>query len=175
MNVVTSGSNANRADQYEDGDVDSMDLGSGSSVSAIRPDSRVHGASRRGMRLVLFQLCLTNRHPTFPALTLPNLDPNRSTPLLLPSKPQKPITRRQTLSINPLHKIDQRAIPLHLLLPTLPEVHRKFFSYLDKQLEKIEQFYEAREKEVRARTEALRIQLEELKDHRKVYYVCGPL
>ena len=55
VNTVTSSSNVDHADEDEDGDVDRMDLGSSSTLaSATRPDSRVQGASRRGMHLILF-------------------------------------------------------------------------------------------------------------------------
>jgi hypothetical protein len=64
-----------------------------------------------------------------------------------------------------------QATPLHALLPTLPPVHITFFKYLDKQLEKIDKFYSEREKEAQARSKELEIQLRELKDHRKLFYV----
>jgi archaellum biogenesis protein FlaJ (TadC family) len=62
-------------------------------------------------------------------------------------------------------------MPLCDLLPTLPPVHIAFFTYLDKQLDKIDSFYSEREKEAQARNHALEIQLRELKDHRKIFYV----
>ena len=64
-------------------------------------------------------------------------------------------------------------MPLHALLPTLPSVHLTFFTYLDKQLDKIDKFYLEREKEAQARSKALEIQLRELKDHRKIFYVSA--
>lgn len=57
------------------------------------------------------------------------------------------------------------------LLPTLTPTQRKFFDKLDLELEKIETFYLDREKDARQRSEALRVQLHELRDHRRVFYV----
>ena len=62
-------------------------------------------------------------------------------------------------------------LPLRDLLPTLPPVHIEFFTYLDKELYKIDTFYAEREKEAQVRNRALEIQLRELKDHRKIFYV----
>ena len=57
------------------------------------------------------------------------------------------------------------------MLLTLPPIHLEFFIYLDRQLAKIDSFYSEREKEAQARSKALEIQLRELKDHRKIFYV----
>ncbi|KAL0960089.1 hypothetical protein HGRIS_011733 [Hohenbuehelia grisea] len=65
-----------------------------------------------------------------------------------------------------------KALPLHTLLPTLSPVERSFFAKLDSELEKIESFYLDREKEMQARTQMLKEQLNELGDHRKRYYAA---
>jgi ubiquitin len=67
----------------------------------------------------------------------------------------------------------QQAVPLYSILLTLPPIHLAFFTYLDRQLEQIDSFYLEREKEAQARSKALEIQLRELKDHRKIFYVSG--
>jgi len=63
------------------------------------------------------------------------------------------------------------SVPLDAVLLTLPPTLLAFFTYLDKQLEKINSFYLEREKEVQARSKLLHIQLRELKDHREILYV----
>ena len=65
----------------------------------------------------------------------------------------------------------QQSVPLYSILLTLPPIHIEFFTYLDRQLAKIDSFYSEREKEAQTRNKALEIQLRELKDHRKIFYV----
>jgi hypothetical protein len=62
-------------------------------------------------------------------------------------------------------------MPLYAILLTLPPIHLKFFVELDGELEKINSFYSEREKEAQIRSKALQVQLRELKDHRKIFYV----
>ncbi|KAI0918737.1 hypothetical protein AcV5_002647 [Taiwanofungus camphoratus] len=64
--------------------------------------------------------------------------------------------------------------PLMELLPLLTPMQRAFFEKLDVELDKVESFFCAREREVRARYEALKEQLQELKDHRRVFYEAHP-
>ncbi|GLB42048.1 putative EXS family protein [Lyophyllum shimeji] len=59
-------------------------------------------------------------------------------------------------------------LPLKDLLVQLDPTERAFFTALDAQLDKIESFYTAREAEMIARTKVLRMQLEELGDHKKL-------
>ncbi|KAF8155817.1 SPX domain-containing protein [Crassisporium funariophilum] len=66
--------------------------------------------------------------------------------------------------INPLG-----ALPLHELLTHLSPHEVSFFTMLDAQLDKVESFYLAREKEMVSRGRMLQIQLNELKDHRKLF------
>lgn len=75
------------------------------------------------------------------------------------------------MSSRSLENPNRPPMTLHTLLPTLPSIHISFFNYLDKQLEKIDKFYSEREKEAQTRSKALEIQLRELKDHRKIFYV----
>jgi hypothetical protein len=60
------------------------------------------------------------------------------------------------------------------ILPTLTPTQKKFFDKLDSELGKIESFYLDREKDAHVRSEALRVQLHELRDHRRVFYVSRP-
>jgi hypothetical protein len=62
---------------------------------------------------------------------------------------------------------------LREILLTLTPTQKKFFDKLDIELDKIESFYLDREKEARERSEALKSQLNELRDHRRVFYVGG--
>jgi hypothetical protein len=48
-----------------------------------------------------------------------------------------------------------------------------FFDKLDAELSKIEPFFIEKEGEARKRSEQLREQLEELKDHRRLFHVTG--
>ncbi|KAI0077378.1 hypothetical protein K474DRAFT_1097579 [Panus rudis PR-1116 ss-1] len=63
-----------------------------------------------------------------------------------------------------------RSIPLKDLLPMLTSVEKAFFDKLDIELDKVETFYVEREKEMRTRMAALKVQLQELKDHRRLYH-----
>jgi hypothetical protein len=60
---------------------------------------------------------------------------------------------------------------LHELLTQLSPHEVSFFTMLDAQLDKVESFYLAREKEMLARGRMLQIQLKELNDHRKLFLV----
>lgn len=71
------------------------------------------------------------------------------------------------LQANPL-----AALPLHLLLEHLSLHEVSFFTMLDAQLDKIESFYLAREKEMLARGHTLKVQLGELQAHRQLFLVC---
>jgi hypothetical protein len=92
-------------------------------------------------------------------------------PSSTPSSRKTVIRRRPSMVTSARSHSSLHAMPLHDLLPTLPPIHLAFFTCLDAQLEKIESFYLAREKEAQARSKALQIQLQELKDHRKIFYV----
>ncbi|KAF9482763.1 SPX-domain-containing protein [Pholiota conissans] len=61
------------------------------------------------------------------------------------------------------------ALPLHELLTQLSPHEVSFFTLLDAQLDKVESFYLAREKEMLARGRTLQLQLDELSDHRKLF------
>jgi hypothetical protein len=98
------------------------------------------------------------------ATSLPHTPGRKATTHRLPSIRIPGSVRSQTSS-------HPQPLPLHDLLLTLPPVHIAFFTYLDKQLDKIDTFYAEREKEAQARNHALEIQLRELKDHRKIFYV----
>jgi hypothetical protein len=63
------------------------------------------------------------------------------------------------------------ALPLHELLTQLSPVEVSFFTMLDAQLEKVESFYLAREKEMLALGRTLQTQLAELDEHRKLFNV----
>lgn len=61
---------------------------------------------------------------------------------------------------------------LHQFLQQLSPVQQKFFKLLDKNLDKVDSFYQGREKEMCERGNRLRKQLEELVAHRQRIYVC---
>ncbi|KAJ7682999.1 SPX domain-containing protein [Mycena rosella] len=60
-------------------------------------------------------------------------------------------------------------LPLRDLMPLLSPPELAFFSTLDAELDKIETFYIAREKEMQIRTKLLEQQLTELTEHRKLF------
>lgn len=72
-----------------------------------------------------------------------------------------------------LHAHPLAALPLHELLTQLSPHEVSFFTMLDAQLDKVESFYLAREKEMLARGHTLQIQLKELNDHRKLFLVSS--
>ena len=61
--------------------------------------------------------------------------------------------------------------PLHKIINQLTPQELAFFSMIDAQLNKVESFYLAKEKEMVARSFVLLNQLENLKDHRDAF-VC---
>ena len=63
------------------------------------------------------------------------------------------------------------SLPLHKIIAQLTPQELAFFSMIDAQLDKVETFYLAREKEMVARSLVLLNQLKDLKDHRDVF-VC---
>ena len=64
-------------------------------------------------------------------------------------------------------------LPLCEILAQLTPQERAFFTLLDAQVNKVECFYLAREKEMAARSLLLLNQLKELDVHRKMFLVCG--
>ena len=60
-------------------------------------------------------------------------------------------------------------LPLHKIITQLTPQELAFFSMIDAQLDKVESFYLAREKEMVARSFVLLNQLKDLKDHRDVF------
>lgn len=62
-------------------------------------------------------------------------------------------------------------LPLDKIMTQLTPQELAFFSMIDAQLDKVESFYLAREKEMVARSIVLLNQLKDLKDHRNVF-VC---
>ena len=63
-------------------------------------------------------------------------------------------------------------LPLHKIMTQLTPQELAFFSMIDAQLDKVESFYLAREKEMVARSFVLLNQLEDLKIHRDVFVCC---
>jgi hypothetical protein len=63
-------------------------------------------------------------------------------------------------------------LPLHEILAQLTPQELIFFSMLDAELDKVQHFYLAKEKEMMARSFVLLNQLKELKVHREVFLVC---
>jgi xenotropic and polytropic retrovirus receptor 1 len=53
----------------------------------------------------------------------------------------------------------------------LPPLQAQFFEALDRELIKVENFYREREADAMARSAIIKEQLDELKDHRKVFHV----
>ena len=69
-----------------------------------------------------------------------------------------------------------RSVPMIELQPLLTPVQKAFFDKLDSELDKVETFYGKQEKEMKSRVATLKQQLEELKDHRRLYHVgCSPV
>jgi hypothetical protein len=63
------------------------------------------------------------------------------------------------------------SLPLHKIITQLTPQELAFFSMINAQLDKVESFYLAREKEMMARSFVLLNQLKDLIDHRDVF-VC---
>ncbi|KAK1235825.1 Xenotropic and polytropic retrovirus receptor 1 [Marasmius sp. AFHP31] len=72
-----------------------------------------------------------------------------------------------TLSV---HRGGHEPMPLNTLYTVLTAEQKKFFEALDVQLAKVEQFYVAREKELRERSTLLQSQLNELRQHRETFH-----
>jgi hypothetical protein len=64
------------------------------------------------------------------------------------------------------------SLSLPELLPLLTPIEQSFFTALDVELNKVETFYLDREQEMRERGILLEEQLEELVEHRRLFYVC---
>jgi hypothetical protein len=64
-------------------------------------------------------------------------------------------------------------IPLKDLMPLLTPIESAFFTTLDAELEKVESFYVAREKDTQNHTRLLGQQLNELYEHRKLFLVSS--
>ena len=62
-------------------------------------------------------------------------------------------------------------LPLAIVIPTLTPLERQFVEKLDQELDKVEAFYHARESEAMIRAAALKEQLRELQDHRRIFHV----
>ena len=86
----------------------------------------------------------------------------------------------QRQSLLPLHQVPTNFVSTSLsCIPSSSHRHHRlrspielnFFKLLDAELEKVESFYLDREKEMQERTVLLREQLNELNDHRKLFYV----
>ena len=59
---------------------------------------------------------------------------------------------------------------LNFVYRSLTPLERQFFEKLDKELEKVEKFYSDREHEAMIKAAALKEQLRELKDHRRLFH-----
>ncbi|KAG6840695.1 hypothetical protein C0991_004997 [Blastosporella zonata] len=81
--------------------------------------------------------------------------------------PRSIIGRRQATALSMRPKLVER-LPLNELLTQLDPLEQAFFTALDAQLDKIDSFYAAREKEMMIRTKVLHEQLDELADHKKL-------
>ncbi|KAJ3882793.1 hypothetical protein F5051DRAFT_243962 [Lentinula edodes] len=76
------------------------------------------------------------------------------------------LARANTTLRSPPHPFSG-SIPLHDLLPLLSPQETSFIDALDKELEKIEDFYDARKKEMETRSKLLEAQLIELNVHQQ--------
>ncbi|KAI0792468.1 SPX domain-containing protein [Abortiporus biennis] len=63
-----------------------------------------------------------------------------------------------------------QSVPLAELMPQLTNKQKEFFEKLDSELDKVETFYVEREKEMKSKTHALKMQLHELQEHRKRFH-----
>ncbi|OBZ67333.1 hypothetical protein A0H81_12639 [Grifola frondosa] len=66
-------------------------------------------------------------------------------------------------------------IPLMELMPILSPVQRAFFEKLDAELDKVESFFCERERDMKERSNLLKVQLQELQDHRRAFYEAHPI
>ncbi|KAJ6487885.1 SPX domain-containing protein [Mycena sanguinolenta] len=76
--------------------------------------------------------------------------------------------------MDPLRRPPDSSVSLQGLIPLLSSHELAFFSALDSEVQKIEDFYVAREKEMKARTKSLEAQLRELNEHRKLFDAAHP-
>ncbi|KAJ7485253.1 SPX domain-containing protein [Mycena latifolia] len=82
-------------------------------------------------------------------------------------------SKRRFTAVGPkLHPYSE--LPLRQLMPLLSPPELAFFTTLDAELDKIETFYVAREKEMQLRTKLLEDQLNELSEHRKLFNATHP-
>ncbi|KAF7360315.1 Signal transduction protein [Mycena venus] len=72
---------------------------------------------------------------------------------------------------SPLGRHPYSSLSLQDLIPLLSPHELAFFSALDIELQKVEDFYLTREKEMKTRTKSLEAQLRELNEHRKLFDV----
>ncbi|KAF8966562.1 SPX domain-containing protein [Flammula alnicola] len=93
-----------------------------------------------------------------------------ATPSFKATRDKTLLSRMNSFGGSPRHAHPLAALPLHELLTQLSPYEVSFFILLDAQLDKVESFYLAREKEMLARGHTLRIQLNELNDHRKLFH-----
>lgn len=59
-------------------------------------------------------------------------------------------------------------------LETMTPLQIQFFEALDMELAKVQSFYREREKDALMRSGLIKEQLNELKDHRRIFHVCRP-
>ncbi|KAI0266051.1 EXS family-domain-containing protein [Gloeopeniophorella convolvens] len=86
-----------------------------------------------------------------------------------------PLTRTPVNHSTSVPSITQAPQPtLAQLLEPMPPIQLAFFDKLASELAKIEAFFIARETEARERSRRLRAQLDELKDHRRLFYEAHP-
>ena len=57
------------------------------------------------------------------------------------------------------------------VLETMSPLEVQFFEALDKELDKVQTFYREREKDALVRSAVIKEQLNDLKDHRKIFHV----
>jgi len=65
------------------------------------------------------------------------------------------------------------SLPLHEIISLLSPQETAFFTILDQQLDKVESFYRAREEEMLKRGHILRLQLNDLEEHRNLLQVSN--
>ncbi|KAL1744890.1 EXS family protein/ERD1/XPR1/SYG1 family protein [Schizophyllum fasciatum] len=151
---------------------------------ALYGDSQ-HSASADGTRMdEPKSIHSDNVHPSLPSSHSVRIVQSASRPrdfsrrMSMSSRKSRPSTQRRTTFIHGYHHRTPQPFTAPAtyseLLPLLSPVELNFFKLLDAELEKVEAFYLDREKEMQDRTLLLKEQLNELNDHRKLFYAVHP-
>ncbi|KAJ7269844.1 EXS family protein/ERD1/XPR1/SYG1 family protein [Mycena rebaudengoi] len=107
--------------------------------------------------------------PPFTTMSLNRLASTKNSKSTRLSRRAKSFTKLVNAKSDPYSEI-----PLKDLMPLLTPIESAFFTTLDAELEKVESFYVAREKDTQNHTRLLGQQLNELYEHRKLFLATHP-